>query len=565
MISVSGKYWEEILVNKRLVEKFKIENNLTDTVSKIVVDRNFTSKEIYSLDNDVEFSNPFFNNKDFIIATEILKKNIEDRNNILVIGDYDVDGCVSTSLIINFLNKFNIDKSYYIPDRVKDGYGANINLVKKLIKINNPKLIIMVDCGSSSNDTIEFLNKNQINSIIIDHHNIEYPYPKTNVLINPKKNCSYNKYDYFCSTFLTYLFLDLYIKKNDLKIKLEDQLIYVALATIADVMPLRNHNRFILQKVVKKFDINKNIFLKTLFKLNSSNKKLEYDDLAYTVAPLINSAGRIDNPNKIIQLLTSNSEIQIKKLTKELFQLNQKRKKIENIVLNKIKFKELTKKKGVIFYYDSSIHEGLIGIIASKLKDFFNKPVVVLTKSKNLIKGSARSIPSFNIGQYIYKALHNKILFTGGGHNLAAGLSLQKDKINIFNKYLDEIYLKKQLSNSNKYLSKISFSSVNNSYLKELNKLAPFGNQNEKVIFLIENVKILKPSIIKEKFVSCFIKSKMNKMIKAVSFNPIESSISLNLLNQKKEINILAKINQNNWNNKSNIQLEIVDVISNNT
>ena len=561
MISVSGKYWEEVSVNKRLVDKVKIDRNFSDLISKLIINRNFSDREIYSINNDVEFTNPFLRNKDFKIATQVLKKYIDNKAKILVIGDYDVDGCVSTSLIINFLNKHNTNSSFYIPDRFNDGYGASINLIKKLVKEKFPKLIIMVDCGSRSNDSVEFLNNNGIETIIIDHHNVNKPYPKSNVLINPKKECDYRQYDYYCSAFLTYSFLDFYIKNNNSKINIKNELIYVALATIADVMPLRENNRYLLKKIIKKFDLNKNMIFKNFFKLNQINKKLDFDDLGYTIAPIINSAGRINNANKVVELLTSVNEEKIKKISNDLFKLNLKRRNIENMLIKKINFKKLTNEKGIIFYFDPEISEGIIGIIASKLKEYFNRPTIVFTKSGNLIKGSARSIPSFNIGQYIDKAIEKNILSSGGGHNLAAGVTLHKNKINKFKKFLDDVYQKKILSRSRKYISKISFSAINMNFLNEIDKLAPFGNQNTKIIFLIENVRILKPLVVKDKVVSCYIKSKTNKSIKAISFNPIESQISLNLLNQKNEISILAKINKNIWNNKTNIQLEIVDVI----
>lgn len=561
MISVSGKYWEEVSVNKRLVDKVKIDRNFSDLISKLIINRNFSDREIYSINNDVEFTNPFLRNKDFKIATQVLKKYIDNKAKILVIGDYDVDGCVSTSLIINFLNKHNTNSSFYIPDRFNDGYGASINLIKKLVKEKFPKLIIMVDCGSRSNDSVEFLNNNGIETIIIDHHNVNKPYPKSNVLINPKKECDYRQYDYYCSAFLTYSFLDFYIKNNNSKINIKNELIYVALATIADVMPLRENNRYLLKKIIKKFDLNKNMIFKNFFKLNQINKKLDFDDLGYTIAPIINSAGRINNANKVVELLTSVNEEKIKKISNDLFKLNLKRRNIENMLIKKINFKKLTNEKGIIFYFDPEISEGIIGIIASKLKEYFNRPTIVFTKSGNLIKGSARSIPSFNIGQYIDKAIEKNILSSGGGHNLAAGVTLHKNKINKFKKFLDDVYQKKILSRSRKYISKISFSAINMNFLNEIDKLAPFGNQNTKIIFLIENVRILKPLVVKDKIVSCYIKSKTNKSIKAISFNPIESQISLNLLNQKNEISILAKINKNIWNNKTNIQLEIVDVI----
>ena len=257
--------------------------------------------------------------------------------------------------------------------------------------------------------------------------------------------------------------------------------------------------------------------------------------------------------------------MRIKKITNDLFAFNLKRKKIENIAMKKFEYEKFENNKGIIFYLGNNIPEGIIGIIASKLKEYYNKPTIVFSQYGNLLKGSARSIPSFNISQYINLAIEKSILISGGGHNLAAGMSLKKMNLNIFKNFLNQNYLKKEKSESNKYFSKISFTSLNFHLLNELNKFEPFGNQNNKIIFLIEKVRIIKPTIIKDKFISCFIKTKMNKLIKAISFNHIDSHISMNLLSQKNEINILAKISKNNWNNKTNIQLEIVDLISNNT
>ena len=187
MKSVSGKNWEEININKRLVEKIKIEHNLSIIQAKILISRYFSETEIYSIKNEINLTNPFFKNKDFILGCELLKSNIQKKNNILIIGDYDVDGCISTSLMVNFLKKFNVNCNYYIPDRFKDGYGATKKLIKELIKKFSPKLIIFLDCGSSSHQGLDFIKESKISSLIIDHHNIQKPFPKSNVIINPKK------------------------------------------------------------------------------------------------------------------------------------------------------------------------------------------------------------------------------------------------------------------------------------------------------------------------------------------------------------------------------------------
>ena len=217
MISVSGKHWEEINVNKRLIEKIKSEHNLSELIAKLLVSRNFDETEIYSIKNEVELSNPFLNNPDFNECYKTLEKTIDNNGKIEIIGDYDVDGIVSTSLIIKFFQILKYPYTFYIPDRIQDGYGASLELIKKLT-VNKFDLVILLDCGSNSFKAIEYLNKKQIKTIVIDHHEISKPYPKTKNIINPKKECLYSNYDYFCSATLTYFFIEYFFKKKILKI-----------------------------------------------------------------------------------------------------------------------------------------------------------------------------------------------------------------------------------------------------------------------------------------------------------------------------------------------------------
>ena len=562
MISVSGKYWEEIKTEKRLLDKVKIDHNLNEFQAKLIIERNFTEEELLSIRNKVTLKNPFFKKKDFLSACELLELHIKKKNRILIIGDYDVDGCLSTVLMVNFLKKNQAKVKYFIPDRFKDGYGASEKLIRKLISSDKPELIIFLDCGSSSYNAIKFINSKNISSLIIDHHNINKPYPSSDVIINPKKICDYNKHDYLCTVFLTYLFIDLYIKKNQLNISIKDDQIYVLIATVADVMPIRGINRFLALNVINNFDVNNNFILSNLFKILKVKKKLELDDLAYLIAPILNSAGRLSNANQIVELFTTQSnDIKIK-ILKKIFELNQKRKLIEKRFLLNFQFNNLHKLKGVLFIYEPNIPEGIIGIIASRIKEYYNRPCIVLTNSNDIIKGSARSTLNFDIGKFINNAVDEKIILSGGGHNLAAGVSLLKSKIEIFKKFINKYYEKNTPLLINYYTSKIFPNSINKKLINEINILGPFGNKNVNPIFLIENVKIVKPKIIKERFISCLIKYN-NKFIKAMSFNHLNTKISYEILNSKNKFDILVNIRENKWNNKSIIEVEIIDLIKN--
>ncbi|MDC3106457.1 single-stranded-DNA-specific exonuclease RecJ [Candidatus Pelagibacter sp.] len=566
MISVSGKNWEEVKVSKRVIDKVIIDLDLSIIQSKIVISRNFSNDEIFLLNNKVNYTNPFFKNKDFLSACSLINNAIKNKDRILIIGDYDVDGCVSTSLLVNFFKKFKLNIDYYIPDRLKDGYGANKDLINKLISKKKTDLIIFVDCGSSAQETIDLTNKLNVKSLIIDHHNIQKPYPKSNVFLNPKKNLDYKNYDYLCTAYLTYLLIDLYIKLYELKISFKKDLIYVLLASVADVMPLRGINKILAKNVLKDFKVNNNFIIGNLLKISNQKKKIELDDLGYFIAPIFNSAGRLDNANQIIELLTTTSKKKILEISNYIYNLNIKRKSLEDLCFKNLNFKNISNQKGIIFIMAPDIHEGIIGIIAAKIKENFGKPCIVFTNSGEFVKGSARSTSNFNIGEYINRALQDKLIISGGGHNLAAGVSLLKSKIDLFQKYLNKFYAKKNFDLTYQFISKLSLSSVNKNFVKDINILGPFGNQNPNPIFLIECVKLIKPQILKNKFISCYIKS-TNKIVKAISFSPINSVISYEIINNKNNLDIIIQIKENNWNNKNSTQLEIIDIIkrSNNT
>ena len=327
-------------------------------------------------------------------------------------------------------------------------------------------------------------------------------------------------------------------------------------------MPIRGINRFLALNVINNFDVNNNFILRNLFKILKVKKKLELDDLAYLIAPILNSAGRLSNANQIVELFTTQSnDIKIK-ILKKIFELNQKRKLIEKRFLLNFQFNNLHKLKGVLFIYEPNIPEGIIGIIASRIKEYYNRPCIVLTNSNDIIKGSARSTLNFDIGKFINNAVDEKIILSGGGHNLAAGVSLLKSKIEIFKKFINKYYEKNTPLLINYYTSKIFPNSINKKLINEINILGPFGNKNVNPIFLIENVKIVKPKIIKERFISCLIKYD-NKFIKAISFNHLNTKISYEILNSKNKFDILVNIRENKWNNKSIIEVEIIDLIKN--
>jgi single-stranded-DNA-specific exonuclease len=562
MISVSGKKWEQKKINQNLVDKIKQDFNFSDILSRLIISRKFDVNEIATIDTDLDLNNIFLNNEDFNQSIKLVVSCIKNNEKICILGDYDVDGSAATSLFVKFLQSINHSFFYYIPDREKDGYGATKKLFQKLI-LKEPKLIIMVDCGSTSNEAIDFLNENKIKSLIIDHHEINKPFPNANSIINPKKDNGYKEYDYLCATSLSYFFLDLLIKEIKSEINISDYLIYVLLATVCDVMPLRKLNRLIALNALKNFDITKNLPLCTLFELNEKKNKININDLGYLIGPILNAGGRLGKSQYATELLSSNNDQVIKDRSSCLIKLNNKRKEIETLVLNEIDFQKIEKEnKDVIVYYNPNINEGLIGIIAARLKDYFNKPSIVITASNELLKGSARSVYNYNIGCVIKNSLDRDIILKGGGHNMAAGFMLKKANLKDLENYILEDFLKSNTVNNNifSYESEVSPLAFNQDFYDDIKKLEPFGTGNSVPTFMLRDLRIIKPIVLNNKHISSILKSKTGFSIKSISFNSINTKIGEHLLNYRNNINVIGQINENIWNNKKALQLTIRDL-----
>ena len=562
MYSVSGKNWKEISINQRIIDQIKSDTKFSDLVSKIIISRKFNNLELLSLNNSIELFNPFNQEKDFHLGHKILKDALELNEKIVIIGDYDVDGCVSTSLFINFFKMIKKEVEYYIPNRFSDGYGANLKLIKRIVK-KKPNLVIMLDCGSNAVDTIRFLNSKKIKSIIIDHHELYKPYPKSSCLINPKKKTDYNKYDYFCTSALVYFFINAYFKTNDSKNLFEKNLIFVVLATICDVMPIRDINRIIVIKVFKNLKkYNYSLFQKIL-EIKKIKRTLNIEDLSFLIGPIINSAGRLGDANKIVKLITTDDDFIKNQILNEIIETNEKRKNIEKNFIKELNLYKIDKNKDkVLILHEYLCNEGIIGIIASRLKEIFNKPSIVLTKLGNIYKASARSTSNFNFGKYIKNAIDKNLILNGGGHNMAAGFTIKKEKIIRFKKYINASFKKVENSFNKEYVSKISLNGINIKFYNDIKILEPFGFGNENPFFLIENVKILKPKIINDRFISFYIKSKNGKLFPSISFNYLESNVARALMSYKNNVSLIVQIKENIWNNKKNLQLMVIDIIT---
>ena len=330
-------------------------------------------------------------------------------------------------------------------------------------------------------------------------------------------------------------------------------------------MPLRKLNRLIALNALKNFNISENIPINTLFTLNNKKNKINVNDLGYLIGPILNAGGRLGKSNYATELLASNDSNIINDRSNSLIKLNNKRKEIETLILNDIDFKKIeNENKDVIIYYNPNINEGLIGIIAARLKDYFNKPSIVITTSNELLKGSARSIYQYNIGHVIKNSLDKNIIIAGGGHNMAAGFTLNKDNLKNFENYILKDFSNSGISNNHKfsYDAEVSSLAFNQEFYNDIKKLEPFGTGNYVPTFLLKDLKVIKSTTLNNKHISLILKSKTSFSIKSISFNSINTKLGEYLMNYKGNLNVLGQINENIWNNKKALQLTIRDVIS---
>ncbi len=560
MISISGKKWTERSVNNKIIEKISIDNNFTYDLSKLVLSRNYTNTELNYLKHEYNFVNPFINNIDFISASKLLLKIFKKKGSVLIYGDYDVDGVSSISILVNFLNHIKIPNYYIIPNRFVDGYGPNLNLIKKKLK-NNTELVIFVDCGTNSIDVINFLKKRNIEVLVIDHHFINNKLDPDLIMINPMKNSNEYMSQNFSSSALTFYLIDLINTKIKKKININNFLFFAFLGTICDLMPLRHLNRHMSKIALNKLSKIDNPGIKNIINFLSLKRSINYSDVAYSIGPMINSPGRLKDANLSVDLFCSTNESKIKKIINEINLLNIKRKEIEKFCIKLINTDKYLKKDEVIFEVNSSFHEGILGIIAGKLKDKFNKPAFIFTNSNDVYKGSARSTNEFKLNGLLNKLLNSKIIDCGGGHNLAAGFVVNKEKINIFKEFVNNEYLKSKKKNSFYYDFKKILPKNNSTIFTDLKKLEPFGNENLEPLFLFENVKSIKAKVLNCRHISCILKSNMNGSMQSIAFDAVDTPIGNYLINFKKKFSLIGTIDQYIWNGKKKIQIIIKDLL----
>ncbi len=577
MKSLSGKEWIYKNYDSENANFIKENYSLDDITAKLLSIRNIKKENIQN------FLKPSIKNlipnplilKDMSKSIDRISSAILNKEKIGIFGDYDVDGASSTALLGNFFKEIKQNFEIYIPDRKLEGYGPTINGFKKLLE-HDIKIIITVDCGTMSFEAINFANHNKVDVIVIDHHQSETKLPDAFSIINPNQINDESNLNYLCAAGVCFMFLvslnanlkaSGWYKKNHLKEpNLLNYLDLVSLGTICDVVPLIGLNRAIVKQGLKVVNYKKNLGLKTLIDVCNIETKTSTYHLGYVLGPRINAGGRVGKCSHGANLLLNTNPKDTYKLACELDKFNSERKNIEKELLN-IALNTISEKINdpVLILQGVNWHEGIIGIIASRIKEKFNKPTIIISLENDVGKASARSIHGFDIGSVIISAVQNNLLLKGGGHKMAAGFSIKKDQIDnfrdfVFKKFNQIIKDEKKLNVL--YLdSQISPSALNINFYSNIDKLSPFGSGNPEPKFILKDIKIIKSLVVGDKHIKSVLASEDGSVFKSISFNSIDTDLGQFLLNNKQNtFNIAGKLSLNEWKGEKNVEFIIDDI-----
>ena len=581
-ISISGKSWILKKFNEEEISYIKENFFLDEITSKLLSIRKIKKEDINS------FLNPsiknFLPNPNNLID---MKKStlrtitaIKNKEKIAIFGDYDVDGATSTALLGKYFSRLKIDYETYIPDRKKEGYGPSVKSFEELIN-NGAKIIFTVDCGTLSFEAIDYAKERNIDVIVLDHHQSEVKLPNAYSIVNPNRLDDKSNLQYLCAAGVSFMFLvslnrelrtnNWFINNNINEPNLINYLDLVSLGTVCDVVPLVGLNRAIVKQGLKVIKSKKNLGLKTLLDICKIETKPSIYHLGYMLGPRINAGGRVGKCSHGANLLLNSNPKEAFKLASELDLFNKERQILEKDLLQKIlnETKDYSNDP-VLVLSGKNWHEGVIGIVAARLKDKFNKPVIIISIENNTGKASARSIVGFDIGSVIIAATQEKILLKGGGHKMAGGFSIMVDNIEKFKEFIFRKFrnINEDLTSEKPLLldSVISPSALNLDFYNKVNTLAPFGSGNPEPKFIIEDLKTINGKIVGEKHIKSVLIGKDGASIKTISFNALENGLGAYLIKKNNKIfNIAGKLSLNEWKGQSNVEFIIDDISVNKT
>ena len=587
-LSLTGAEWNVVALDSftqrfsdYLYQKYELPNIISPYLSfkGINLDQfdNFFSPKLKNL-----LPEPFLF-KDLEKGVKRLADEVENFRPIGIFGDYDVDGATSAAMISSYLEYCGLKTFIHIPDRFLEGYGPNEKALKGLYQ-KGAELIITVDCGISSFEPLKAMSSVNIDLIVIDHHNPDTTLPPAYAIINPKRIDTHKGYEDLCAAGVTFIFLiglnrELRQRgffKNKIEPDLFSFLDLVALGTVCDVVPLIGINRAFVKQGLSIMKKRENPGIKALCDISKINDAPNTQALGFSLGPRINAGGRIGNSELGVHLLKEKDDIKSIEIATKLDDLNKKRRfitsELESSVVGQIE-KMISNNNDIIpsaiVVYGHDYHEGVIGIVAGRMKETYNRPVCIIAIDKSGIgKGSGRSVFGIPLGDIVIDAVKAKILSSGGGHDMAAGFSIKENNIDDFNTFLItkiDQYMKQGIP-SVSYIaaSVITVAGCTLELADWINNLGPWGIGIEEPKFIISNAKIssLRKFGSNNEHVSFYISDSSSKKLKVKKFNILNSKLNLvfnNFININ--FNFLGRLNIDTWNNSKSIELMLDDII----
>lgn len=575
--SVSGHKWKFRECDDRQVKTLMEAFGFSELLAKVLVARGI------SKDNAEDYLRPSIKNllpdplhyMDMKRAAERLAKAVVDGEKIAIFGDYDVDGATSSSLLKRFFNQINAKAVIYIPDRIEEGYGPNGKAIQHLWDIGC-KILITVDCGTVSYEPLAIAKSIGFDTIVVDHHMGGDLLPEAHSVINPNRLDETTEHRYLCAAGVSFMlaiavnselrkmgYYQTHPEPNLLKL-----LDLVALGTICDVMPLQGANRAFVSQGLKIIASRSNTGLAALADISGLAEKPGVFHLGFMLGPRINAGGRIGEASLGARLLTTDDPLEAKEIAQKLNQLNSERRAIEMQVEE-----EATKIVEALHLDDPFImpvghgwHQGVVGIVASRMKDRYYKPTAVVTINNGIAKASARSIHGVDLGAAIASARDLGLTLTGGGHAMAAGFTAEESKLPELRKFLFDRLSGQVGSNQGRTINldgAISVSGISINLAHDLEKAAPYGTGNAEPRFVIANCRLVDSQIIGNSHVRCIFDDGgigSQTKVYAMAFRALETKLGEFFLNNKyKNMHVAARLRLTNWQGRERVETQIDD------
>lgn len=579
-LSVSGNTWVLKEKDQDLIRNLVQKYNLPFVAAELIVGRGITLSDIeLFLNPSLKYTLPdpscFL---DMDKAAERAAQAVINNEKITIFGDYDVDGATSSALLKRFFRMAGIETSIFIPDRIQDGYGPSKKIFTELHN-QGTKLTITVDCGTAAKEALEAAKEMGLDVIVIDHHLGTDINPPAYALVNPNRQDENTIYKHLAAVGMSFLFAVAINRnlreKGWYKTRNEPNLInlldLVALGTVCDVVPLTGINRAFVSQGLRIIKARQNVGLTQLIESAGISSTIGVYHLGFIIGPRINAGGRVGKSSLGAELLSTEDPVRAKAIAAELEKLNSERKTIEALIFEKAKEQaESQKNNPMLIVKSENWHQGIIGIVCSRLKEEYKKPVFIISIENGIGKASGRSIPGIDIGTAITEAKMLGILLSGGGHAMAAGFSMQENKINDFSDFIfKKLSNAHELSLAQRELSidaTINLSAINNELIENIHKIGPFGAGHAEPMFVLPNINIIKTFNVGQNHIKCILtENKTNSGLKettieAVSFRKNGTAFGESLIkSQHKNIHVAGYIRQNEWKGNKKAELIIED------